>query len=99
MSINVIENEYPENEYLFCDLCRGGDCSYKFSKFKHYKGWYCRNCYELKNEDDDEYDDANFIIVLHMLKTYIYVSNPSFNKTYYNMKQICKEIKNYHNKL
>jgi hypothetical protein len=93
MSINVIKGEYPESEYLFCDLCRGGDCSYKFSKFKQYNGWYCRNCFELKNEDDDEYDDNNFKIVLRVLKISIEVSTPLFNKIYYNMKQICKEIR------
>ena len=93
MSINIIESNYPEEEYLFCDLCRNGDCSYKFQKFNQYKGWYCRNCYELIDEDADEENDNNYILSMSSLKVYIHVSCPVFCRTYYNMKQICKEIK------
>lgn len=93
MSINIIETEYPEVEYLFCDLCRSGDCSYKFQKFIQYEGWYCRNCYELIHEDCDDENDNNYILSIISLKVYIKVSNPVFCRTYYNMKQICKEIK------
>lgn len=91
MSINTIENETLD--YLFCDLCRAGDCIYKFATFKQYHGWYCRDCYELTDEDGDEENDDNYIITFRMLKVMMETSTPSFNTTYYKMKIICEVIK------
>lgn len=92
MSINIIETEYIEVEYIYCDLCRGGNLSYKCANFKQYPGWYCRNCYELIDEDADEYNDDNYIITLHQLKCYIEVSNNIFCKDYYNKKTVLKQL-------
>lgn len=89
MSINIISNE-NNIEAIYCDMCRNYNCLYKCTNFKQYYGWYCRNCYELIDEDFD--DDNNFIITLNMLKTFIEVSNPNFNKNYHHQKLICNEI-------
>ena len=92
MSINIIDSN-NDVEFIYCDLCRNGDLLYKCGQFKQYVGWYCRNCYELTDEDDDEYNDMNYVLVMRMLKTYIDVSTPTFCKEYHNMKTLCADIK------
>ena len=91
MSINIIDSDSTV-EYIYCDMCRYGDCLYKFAKFKQYAGWYCRDCYELIDEDAGDEDDNNFIITLNMLKTFIKVSNPHHEKVYYYKTIMCREI-------
>lgn len=92
MSINIIPDD-SKVEYIYCDMCRNGDCLYKCANFKQYNGWYCRNCYELIDEDLDENLDDNFVIKMNMLKTFIEVSNPYLGKYYYYQKLVCSEIK------
>ena len=94
MSINIINAETSETEFIYCDLCRGLECLYKCSNFKQYNGWYCRNCYEKVDEEADEEDDNSYIITLPMLRSFICVSTDKFVPVYYNMKMICNEIKN-----
>jgi len=85
MSINIFKGEYPEDDYIFCDLCRTGNCSYKFFKFPQYVGWYCRCCW-------DEVDNK-IILDMGQLKTMITYSTPTIGKTFYRLKQVCQEIK------
>ena len=72
MNYEVINAD--EDERL-CNCCREWQPAYKVWEFdcKTIKGWFCRNCYEQKDEDDDDDDDNNMIIVIRMLKILINV--------------------------
>ena len=83
-----------EAEDTYCGMCRTPELIYKGAIFKQYNGWYCRSCYELIDEDADENDDENYIITIRLLRVMILTAYPcGSNKTYYNMKLVCQEIK------